>query len=554
MESAFRAELLDRSAVAEWFLGLAVQIVAPVLGVNDVSSSNAITDAIVSPVGLQSASEEQVQFASELIAATIRAFADAKVEAALRGRADLVLAKLAAVALRTDAAIATLTAISSSLPSDLDARFAAALKAQVAQGMRNDKSPVVARSLALAATNLGDRGMALYGAALDAALAETEAEAAGGAAWTATLSQMRTALAWTEERHRLLSAAVLRTLRSDIAPGKSLATLDARTAAARQLIDAYDGFANRTGAAAWSARLQIALEPDFAAMLEVTSPSQWDAFAKAFDGLPILGSHVVAAQVTAALASGRLSTARALIESLPDSPVVSRMRSFLASAESMVSLQMTDGVTVYLAPTEVTVKQYDQFVAAMQADRQQLVALAAGIGWEVTPDAALAAIRPGETAAELRREDLPVHKVSWWSARMYCSWRGLELPTVAVLSHAWGQGTYPWGNEWSSTRSVTAERFLQGETIKLSPARSGNDVSSTSVYHLHGNVRELTADSSSIGEVVRFGSSAWEMGKSVTRSNPADIDAAGNAREKKAPGVGFRVMLTVPTSWQQGKR
>jgi hypothetical protein len=554
MESAFRVDVLDRTSVAEWFVGLAVQIIAPVLGLGEVGGVNALADSNISAAGMQSASEEQVRFACELTGATLQEFAEAKVDPAVRGGVELALAKLTAVALRTDAAISTLTTVSSVLPSESDARFAVALRAQVGAGMRADKSPVAARALALAATNLGDRGPAQYGPALEAALADAEAESAGGAAWTTALGQMRTARAWSEERHRLLSEAVLRTLRGELATGKPLLTLNTRTVAARQLIDAYDGFANRTGAAAWSARLQGALELDFAAMLASMPPEQWDGVARTFDGLPILAGYVVTAQATAALATGRWSTALPLIEKVADAAVASRMRNFLANAETMVPLQTAGGAIAYLAPTEVTVQQYDQFVAAMQADRQKLAALAASIGWQVELDAALAVLSPGDTADDLRRADLPVHKVAWWGARMYCAWRGLELPTVAVLTQAWGQGDYPWGDEWSSTRSVTAERFSQGETIKLLPVRAGNDVSSTNVYHLHGNVRELTADGSSLGEVVRFGGSAWEMGKSVSRSNPTDIDAAGSARERKVPGVGFRVMLTPPTSWQQGKR
>lgn len=554
IDSSFRVDVLDRLAVAEWFLGLAVQIVAPVLGLGDIGGDSALVDANVSAAGLQSASDEQVRFAVDLVGAILEEFAEAKIEPAVRGRVELVLAKLAAVALRTDAATATLTAVSSSLPSDSDASFAAALKEQVLAGLRADKSAVVALSLALAATNLGDRGPAQYGPALDAALAGAEAESAGAAAWTAALGQMRTARGWTEARHRLLSEAVLRTLRGELAAGKPLATLDARTTAARQVIEAYDAFVNRAGAGQWSARLQEALEADLVAMLADITPAQWDAVARTFDALPIVAGYVVTAQATAALATGRWSTARLLIEKIANAAVSGRMRTFLANAETMVPLQLADGAIAYLAPTEVTVQQYDQFVAAMQADRQQLAALAASVGWKVAPDMALAAIRPGDTADELRRDDLPVHKVSWWGARMYCAWRGLELPTVAVLSQAWGQGDYPWGDEWSPTRSVSAEHFSQGETIKLLPVTGGYDVSTTKVHHLHGNVRELTADGSSLGEVVRFGGSAWEMGKSVIRSNPTNIDASGNARERKVTGVGFRVMLTLPTSWRQGKR
>ena len=103
-------------------------------------------------------------------------------------------------------------------------------------------------------------------------------------------------------------------------------------------------------------------------------------------------------------------------------------------------------------------------------------------------------------------------------------------------------------------RSVTAEQFSQGATVRLMPAGTGNDATASGIRHLHGNVCEMTADASSLGEVVRFGASAWEFGKSISRNNATHVDSTANARDRKVPGVGFRVMLKAPTSWKRDER
>lgn len=548
IDTAFRTESLDPSAVAEWFIGLAVQTAALLLGLGDVASVQELADANVSPMGIQAASESQVRFTCELLGVTLQQFADANVDLAFRGRVELVVAKIMSVAARSTAVGGVTLAVATALPPEADVRFAAALAAQVSAG-RGDGSGVIARAMAIACANQGARGAVQFGPAFDVAVAAVGSDSG----WAETIGQMRAARGWPEARHRLLSEAVLRALRDDLAAGKPSTTLDTRLADVRKLIGAYDGFASRAGVTGWSARIQESLEPDVAALLAGQPAARWGDIGRAFEGLPILGGHVVVAQAAAALATGQWAIARNWIEKVGDANVAARMRSFLANAESMVPIPAVGGGTAYLSPTEVTVQQYAEFVAAMQADPQQLKALAQAVGWSIAPSAALAAIRPGDTAPELRQDDMPVHRVSWWGARTYCAWRGLELPTVEVLRSAWGKRAYPWGDEWDAGATVTLERFPGRDAIKLMAVGAGPDLSADGVRHLHGNVSELTADSTSLGEVHKFGCSAWENGKGVDRGNVTHVDSRSSARDRKEGGVGFRVMLTPPKSWKASK-
>ena len=107
-------------------------------------------------------------------------------------------------------------------------------------------------------------------------------------------------------------------------------------------------------------------------------------------------------------------------------------------------------------------------------------------------------------------EDHPVIEVTWYGAKAYCEWRGLNgpeqvrLPTEAEWEKAasWDPATgakrvYPWGNEWDGSR-VNADRPITGTTevgIHTLPVGSiSKGVSPYGVLDMAGNVWEWVAD------------------------------------------------------------
>ena len=160
--------------------------------------------------------------------------------------------------------------------------------------------------------------------------------------------------------------------------------------------------------------------------------------------------------------------------------------------------------------------------------------------------AILEVTQPGDTPESLRRADLPVHKVCWWGARMYCAWRGHELPTVEALDSAWGKSAYPWGNLWDPMETNTNERYSPGQSVSLHKATG-----ILNFHALHGNVAEFCSDTSNDGEVVTYGGSAWAQGEKIVRGKNTKVDNQRDARKQFVAGNGFRTMLRVPETWNE---
>lgn len=91
-------------------------------------------------------------------------------------------------------------------------------------------------------------------------------------------------------------------------------------------------------------------------------------------------------------------------------------------------------------------------------------------------------------------DNYPVLAVDYDQAKIYCEWRGSQLPTEAQWEKA-ARGTderrYPWGNEQSDPTFANYDDN-QGDTTVVGSYESG--VSPYGVYDMAGNVWEWVAD------------------------------------------------------------
>ncbi len=153
-------------------------------------------------------------------------------------------------------------------------------------------------------------------------------------------------------------------------------------------------------------------------------------------------------------------------------------------------------------------------------------------------------------------ENHPVHRISWFEARMYADWAGKRLPTEAEWEKA-ARGTdgrrWPWGNEFNEDNALVWDR---GEFAVTHPVDAHpRGASPYGVYEMAGNVEEWTADwyeaypgstyrSNAYGEkfiALRGGSSFFTQNharcayRCFTRPEDSGIDGIA--------GCGFRCVL-----------
>jgi sulfatase modifying factor 1 len=145
--------------------------------------------------------------------------------------------------------------------------------------------------------------------------------------------------------------------------------------------------------------------------------------------------------------------------------------------------------------TEVSVADYEAFVAAGGYRDARWWSAAARDWLEARPDGAGSALR-----ASGRTGDHPVVAVTWYEADAYCRWKGGSLPTEAQWEHAaCGDGgrRYPWGDgedfgavwykdgKFGQVTSVATQPVARQDTALASPF---------GLLHTAGNVWEWTAD------------------------------------------------------------
>lgn len=152
--------------------------------------------------------------------------------------------------------------------------------------------------------------------------------------------------------------------------------------------------------------------------------------------------------------------------------------------------------------------------------------------------------------------DHPVYRVSWESARAYCRWAGLDLPTEAEWEYgALGDQdrSFPWGG---GSGSCNARGSSDGHP-RTAPVDSMPDGASPwGALHMAGNVAEWCLDAYRKGYEGLPGDGSVRPGDSATRVtrggswNNSEQACSSTVRTPRAPGdatpyLGFRVVRRI---------
>ena len=169
----------------------------------------------------------------------------------------------------------------------------------------------------------------------------------------------------------------------------------------------------------------------------------------------------------------------------------------------------------FLAPYEVTNRQFEQFVqatgyqTAAENEGTAFVWINGQQGWQKTKGATWRQPEAGPDVFASDRADHPVVNVSWHDAEAYCRWAGKRLPTEAEFEYATRAGTqtiYWWGNSAPGQRQVANVADESGRD-HLSVIIAGYDDGAATtapvgsyeanpfgLFDMTGNVAEWTAD------------------------------------------------------------
>jgi toxoflavin biosynthesis protein ToxD len=186
----------------------------------------------------------------------------------------------------------------------------------------------------------------------------------------------------------------------------------------------------------------------------------------------------------------------------------------------------------YIAETEVTNKQYAEFVA----DTKQKTPF----GWD-------------KKGYQKGLDDFPVTNISYNDAESFCKWLAKKIGAEVRLPNEveWERAAkgeenlvYPWGNEWEKNCAT-----LNGKVGKVKSFEKNK--SPFGVYDMSGNVWELTADvelnsnqkpvytNGQLNRIVRGGSALEEKKEFLMTSRWDTVSDSGVKRDN----IGFRYIV-----------